>query len=74
MAAAVKTLPTKLVSLPSAHLLCPLCQGVFVDPVISVQCGHTFCRECVAKGGDGVTSSCPVDNSQLFIRDLVLNR
>ena len=67
-------LPTRLISLPSAHLLCTICHNVYQKPVISVQCGHTFCRECLLKRGDETSSSCPIDNRSLLIKDLVLNR
>lgn len=26
------------------ELACPLCQGLFSEPVTAPSCGHTFCR------------------------------
>lgn len=34
---------------PSASLLCPICQDVYVDPVITSKCHHSFCAECIRK-------------------------
>ena len=33
---------------PDSHLCCPICQVPFVDPV-SVDCGHYFCADCLAR-------------------------
>lgn len=33
---------------PESHLSCPICHIPFVDPV-SVNCGHDFCAECLAR-------------------------
>ncbi len=40
---------------PSKALLCVACHCLFDDPVISVQCGHTFCRACAQ-----ALPTCPV--------------
>jgi hypothetical protein len=37
-------------------LSCPVCAGVLCDP-ISLPCGHSFCRKCIAKTG-GLKSAC----------------
>lgn len=64
--------PTKFVEEPHA-LLCPMCGRVFVEPVISIKCGHTFCRGCVeAMIRDG--ARCPADGQVCDSSQLVLNR
>lgn len=64
--------PTKFVEEPQA-LLCPVCHSIFKEPVISVKCGHTFCRRCVegmVRGG----VPCPLDEIDCDSGQLVLNR
>ena len=64
--------PTKFVEEPSA-LLCPVCKKVFIEPVISIKCGHTFCRTCIEeliRNG----RNCPLDDQECDSSQLVLNR
>ena len=64
--------PTKFVEEPQA-LLCPVCKRVFSEPVISIKCGHTFCRECIESMiRDG--ARCPIDEQECDSGQLVLNR
>ena len=64
--------PTKFVDEPQA-LLCPMCGKVFSEPVISIKCGHTFCRSCIqAMIRDG--ARCPVDAQGCDSDQLVLNK
>lgn len=64
--------PTKFVEQPPA-LICPVCQGIFREPVISVKCGHTFCRACIEEViRNGLT--CPIDEQECDSSHLVLNR
>ncbi|EDQ88245.1 uncharacterized protein MONBRDRAFT_26455 [Monosiga brevicollis MX1] len=35
-----------------AALRCPLCERVFQDPVIAIDCGHSFCQECLSDAAD----------------------
>lgn len=64
--------PTKYVSEPSP-LLCPVCKKVFSEPIISVKCGHTFCRTCIEELiRNGMT--CPLDDQVCDSGQLVLNR
>lgn len=66
--------PTKFVEEPPA-LLCPVCGRVFSEPVISVKCGHTFCRECVQKLIREEGGRCPADGVECdSAGQLVLNR
>lgn len=61
-------LPTKFVVQPSESLKCPICRELFQDPVISTQCGHTFCRNCI-RNGIAITGNtgtkCPLDGTIL---------
>ena len=64
--------PIKFVEEPQA-LLCPVCSKVFSEPVISITCGHTFCRGCIeAMIRDG--ARCPIDEQECDSGQLVLNR
>lgn len=62
-------IPTKFIELPSPHLKCPVCGGLYKDPVINIKCGHTFCRECVF-----TTTRCPIDDSHCDTSQVVVNR
>ncbi|XP_071817690.1 E3 ubiquitin-protein ligase TRAF7-like isoform X1 [Apostichopus japonicus] len=56
------------VEAPSSHLYCPTCSDILSDPVISVACGHTFCRACLCNSDGTVkVTNCPVD--QTFIQN-----
>ena len=64
--------PTKFVEEPPA-LMCPVCKKIFREPVISVKCGHTFCRMCIEDMiKNGLT--CPIDEQECDSGQLVLNR
>lgn len=68
-------LPTKFVSQPSTSLFCSLCQKLFQDPVISIGCGHTFCRNCIDNRLLVMTHlTCPVDNVRIELNNIVPNR
>ncbi|XP_063950908.1 E3 ubiquitin-protein ligase TRAF7-like isoform X1 [Lytechinus pictus] len=63
---------------PSSHLLCPVCKNLFLEPMISVECGHTFCKAClqIKDNGEGIASlgECPVDSKPLKGTRSVPNR
>ncbi|XP_077983339.1 uncharacterized protein LOC144438177 [Glandiceps talaboti] len=60
---------------PSSHLLCPICHKLFTDPVISVNCGHTFCNACIVNRETEESSrTCPLDKRSYEDKDLVVNR
>ena len=64
--------PTKFVEEPQA-LICPVCKKIFREPVISIKCGHTFCRICIEEMiRNGLT--CPMDEQECDSGQLVLNR
>ena len=68
-------LPTKFVNQPSNSLYCQICQKLFHDPVISIRCGHTFCRPCLENHvGTRAILDCPVDNKSIDVNSLVPNR
>lgn len=62
---------TKYVAEP-APLLCPVCKKVFIEPIISVKCGHTFCKRCIEKLVSA-GSRCPIDRQVCDSGQLVLN-
>lgn len=62
-------LPVVLIEEPSPHLKCSLCKRLYRDPVISVKCGHTFCRICAFKA-----IHCPIDEQHCDTTQLVVNR
>ncbi|XP_013393476.1 E3 ubiquitin-protein ligase TRAF7-like isoform X2 [Lingula anatina] len=65
--------PTRFTQPINSHLLCPLCKKLFTDPVISVVCGHTFCRACISGLQRGETGAkCPID--ERTFTELVPNR
>lgn len=60
---------------PSSHLYCSLCKAVLRDPVISVACGHTFCRTCLChEDGTVKVTLCPVDGKHIQNSPVVDNR
>lgn len=64
--------PTKFVEEPPA-LMCPVCKKIFREPVISIKCGHTFCRMCI----ENIIKNrltCPIDEQECDSGQLVLNR
>jgi len=67
-------LPTKFVNKPSNALHCNLCNKIFHDPVISMNCGHTFCRQCIADSFMTLNHAiCPVDQKHIDVNCLVPN-
>lgn len=45
------------------NLMCPICHAPLVDPV-DTECGHTFCRECIAESL-AHSEVCPMDRQPL---------
>lgn len=70
-------MPTKFVNEPSRSLKCPCCDGVFREPVISIGCGHTFCKDCTQRQGPHDASErriCPLDETPFDGSSFVANR
>ena len=63
--------PTKYAEEP-APLLCPVCKKIFEEPIISVKCGHTFCRQCI-ENLVNAGNRCPLDGLACDSGQLVLN-
>ncbi|XP_015284011.1 PREDICTED: pre-mRNA-splicing factor ATP-dependent RNA helicase DHX15-like [Gekko japonicus] len=60
-------------------LTCPICLDFFRDPVSIPECGHSFCRACLASGwgessGASEPSRCPQCRETVRQRNLVPNR
>lgn len=53
-------------------LTCPVCQGVFRDPVL-LPCTHTFCRECLQRSFQ-FNRKCPVCREVFKEEDPIANR
>lgn len=51
-----------------SELRCPICNDPFRSPVNCIQCGHTFCEECIQQWYQQQTS-CPVcrERGYLFV-------
>lgn len=57
------------VDAPNTNLLCCICRTPFTDPVTTMTCQHTFCRECITRALSHAPQ-CPVDRSPLCEDDL----
>ena len=67
--------PTKFVNEPSKSLKCPCCERVFWEPVISIGCGHTFCKECTHVSSQvSEPPHCPLDQTPFDGSSFVANR
>lgn len=66
--------PLKFVSKPLESQVCLFCKGVLKDPVLAINCGHTFCRRCCeAKLAESESSKCPVDGTTFAKETLAIN-
>ncbi|XP_053418082.1 E3 ubiquitin-protein ligase TRIM21-like [Nycticebus coucang] len=54
------------------EVTCPICQDPFVDPV-SIECSHSFCRECISQFEKDEGSVCPVCQCHFLLRNLQPN-
>jgi hypothetical protein len=57
---------------PDQDLQCPICLGVFKDPVETTGCRHVFCRECITEwltAGGWTCPTCRADLPLSGIRD-----
>ncbi|GCB64189.1 hypothetical protein scyTo_0013298 [Scyliorhinus torazame] len=53
--------------------ICPICLDFFTDPV-SLECGHNFCRSCIAQCWEKERNSCPECRQEFPERILRANR
>ena len=49
----------------SRHLICSLCKKVFNNPVL-IDCGHTFCYDCIAQKLKENNNECPKCHEKNF--------
>ncbi|KAH6914359.1 hypothetical protein BKA70DRAFT_663777 [Coprinopsis sp. MPI-PUGE-AT-0042] len=49
---------------PNSNLICCICRAPFNDPITTVTCQHTFCRECILRALSHAPQ-CPVDRLPL---------
>ena len=50
-------------------LACGICFQAAADPVVTEECGHLFCRECITMALDR-KKECPIDRSPLTVNEL----
>ncbi|XP_060706884.1 zinc-binding protein A33-like isoform X2 [Hemiscyllium ocellatum] len=56
------------------HVSCPLCRGLFADPV-ALECGHNFCCSCITGLWEReARNSCPECGREFPQRKLTVNR
>ena len=55
------------------EVTCSICLDPMVEPV-SIECGHSFCQECISEVGKDGGSVCPVCRQHFLLRNLRPNR
>ncbi|XP_036991630.2 E3 ubiquitin-protein ligase TRIM21 isoform X2 [Artibeus jamaicensis] len=50
------------------EVTCPICLDPTVEPV-SIDCGHSFCHECISQVGKNGGGSCPVCRKKFLLRN-----
>uniref|UniRef100_A0A8C6E0E4 E3 ubiquitin-protein ligase TRIM21 n=1 Tax=Moschus moschiferus TaxID=68415 RepID=A0A8C6E0E4_MOSMO len=55
------------------EVTCSICLDPMVEPV-SIECGHSFCQECISEVGKDGGSICPVCRHQFLLQNLRPNR
>ncbi|XP_055479483.1 E3 ubiquitin-protein ligase TRIM21 [Psammomys obesus] len=55
------------------EVTCCICLDPMVEPM-SIECGHSFCKECISEVGKSGGSSCPECRQQFLLRNLRPNR
>lgn len=61
------------VEAPPIELKCPVCLDFVRDPVITSECGHTFCRMCLATSM-ATSSACPSCRTNICVSKISCNR
>ncbi|XP_061058895.1 E3 ubiquitin-protein ligase TRIM21 [Eubalaena glacialis] len=55
------------------EVTCAICLDPMVEPM-SIECGHSFCQECISEVGKDGGSVCPVCRHHFLLRNLRPNR
>ncbi|KAM4845703.1 E3 ubiquitin-protein ligase TRIM21 [Thomomys bottae] len=55
------------------EVTCSICLDPMVEPV-SIECGHSFCQECISQVGKDGGSVCPVCRKHFLVRNFRPNR
>ncbi|XP_006905883.2 E3 ubiquitin-protein ligase TRIM21 [Pteropus alecto] len=55
------------------EVTCPICLDPTVEPV-SIECGHSFCHECISQVGKDGGNYCPVCRKKFLCRNFRPNR
>ncbi|XP_004433985.1 PREDICTED: E3 ubiquitin-protein ligase TRIM21-like [Ceratotherium simum simum] len=55
------------------EVTCSICLDPIMEPV-SIECGHSFCKECISEVGKDGGSVCPVCRHKFMLRHLRPNR
>ncbi|XP_016013478.2 E3 ubiquitin-protein ligase TRIM21 [Rousettus aegyptiacus] len=55
------------------EVTCPICLDPMVEPV-SIECGHSFCHECISQVGKDGGSFCPVCRKKFLCKNFRPNR
>lgn len=55
------------------EVTCAICLDPMVEPVI-IECGHSFCQECISNVGKDGGGICPVCRNHFLLRNLRPNR
>lgn len=54
---------------PSQNLFCPICMLLFKNPMITRECGHSFCSHCIQRIDP---MNCPLCRTKVFFERFIL--
>ncbi|XP_066106861.1 E3 ubiquitin-protein ligase TRIM21-like isoform X2 [Saccopteryx bilineata] len=63
---------SKTLAMMWEEVTCPICLDPTVDPV-SIECGHSFCHECITEVGKDGGGSCPVCRKKFLLKNFRRN-
>ena len=52
------------------ELICPICLGVFENPIEIISCQHIFCSICIMESIQKGSNHCPIDRQLINVGDL----
>ena len=55
---------------PSSALLCPICQDLLSNPLITPSCSHSFCSACIQQALQRDSSVCPLCRKPVQLHQL----